>query len=96
MWYHLGMEMSPHTTQAIGVVERYFGSGAVPTIAQQFTPGRGWQPDPLGERVSRPLVRALAAEGVTAVALAYDGRLADFRVQELLTAAPSPVNRTVR
>jgi hypothetical protein len=96
MWYHLGMEMSPHTTQAIGVVERYFGSGAVPTIAQQFTPGRGWRPRPLGEWVSRPLVRALGAEGVTAVALAYDGRLADFRVQELLTAAPAPVNRTVR
>ena len=96
MWYHMCMRCVLHTTHPIGVVERYFGSGAVPTIAQQFTPGRGWRPDPLGERVSRPLVRALAAEGVTAVALAYDGRLADFRVEELLTAAPAPVTRTVR
>jgi hypothetical protein len=41
-------------------------------------------------------VRALGGEGVTAVALAYDGRLADFRVEELLAAAPAPVRRTVR
>jgi hypothetical protein len=84
------------STQPIGVLERYFGTGALPIIAQQFTPGRGWQPYPGRWRVSRAAVRALRGQGVSAVALAYDGRLADFRVQELLAEAPAPVSRTVR
>ncbi len=82
--------------QPLGVLERYFGTGALPIIAQQFTPGRGWQPHPAGEQVSRGAVRALRGQGVSALALAYDGRLADFRVQELLAEAPAPVSRMVR
>ena len=84
------------STQPIGVLERYFGTGALPVIAQQFTPGRGWRPHPAGERVSPAAVRVLRERGVSAVALAYDGRLADFRVGELLAEAPALVSRMVR
>jgi len=95
MWYHMCMSRS-FSTQPIGVLERYFGAGAIPVIAQQFTPGRGWRPYPIRKRVSRAVVRGLREQGVSAVALAYDGRLADFRVGELLAEAPAPVSRTVR
>jgi hypothetical protein len=89
------MSQSLHP-QPIGVLERYFGTGALPIIAQQFTPGRGWQPCPAGEQVSPAAVRGLRGQGVSAVALAYDGRLADFRVGELLAEAPALVSRMVR
>lgn len=90
------MSQSLHP-QSIGVLERYFGTGALPIIAQQFTPGRGWQqPCPAGEQVSPAAVRGLRERGVSAVALAYDGRLADFRVGELLAEAPALVSRMVR
>ncbi len=96
IWYHMCMSRS-FPPQPIGVLERYFGTGAFPIIAQQFTPGRGWQPSlPAGEQVSPAAVRVLRGQGVSAVALAYDGRLADFRVGELLAEAPAPVSRMVR
>ena len=85
------------STQSIGVLERYFGAGALPIIAQQFTPGRGWQrPARPASRSPAAAVRGLREQGVSAVALAYDGRLADFRVGELLAEAPALVSRMVR
>ncbi len=84
------------STQPIGVLERYFGAGAIPTIAEQFIPGRGWRTYPSRKRVSRAAVRGLREQGVSALALAYDGRVADFRVRELLAEASAPVSRAVR
>jgi len=95
MWYHMCMSRS-FSTQPIGVLERYFGAGAILVIAQQFTPGRGWQTHFEREPVSRAAVRALAARGATALALSHDGRLADFRVSELLQAAKRPTRRQAR
>ncbi len=95
MWYHMCMSQPLHP-QPLGILERYFGTGAIPVITQQFTPGRGWRPYPSRKRVSRAAVRVLREQGVSALALAYDGRLADFRVQELLAEAPAPVSRTAR
>lgn len=87
---------SDQSTQPIGAVETYFGAGMIPTIAQQFTPGRGWQTHSEREPVSRTAVRALAARGSTALALFHDGRLADFRVSELLQADKRHTRRQAR
>jgi hypothetical protein len=81
--------------QPVGVVEEYFGAGAIPVIAQSFIPGRGWQPASDPCRVDRALLARLAADGVTAVALGHQGRVADFRTSELLQAR-RPVARGVR
>jgi hypothetical protein len=84
--------------QPIPMVSRYFGTygvpGAeIPVIAQSFTPGKGWSRYPFRKRVSRAWLRKMKAEGVTSVALALNGRLADFRIAELLNSTPAPVVR---
>jgi hypothetical protein len=55
-----------------------------PVIHATFVPGRGWRTYPVRKRISRSwAVRHLRPEGVTDVALAAGGRVADFRIQEL-------------
>lgn len=91
----MGMSRS-RLTQPVGVVEQHFGAGVIPTIAQSFVPGRGWQNAPGRKRLSRAWVTTLKREGVSAVALAHDGRLADFRVEELLASDRRHGRRGVR
>lgn len=87
--------------QPIPVVTSYFGEVCAPLIGQTFTPGRGWRRYTFNKRVSRAWVRKLKDEGVTSVALAHAGRLADFTVAELLKGdapplAEAPANTSLR
>jgi hypothetical protein len=80
--------MSGHQATPPAAVERYFGAETVradhPIIAQQFRPGRGWTRYPIRKRISPAWARKIRRDdGVTAVALACAGRLADFQIEEL-------------
>ena len=69
------------------VVATYFGPAHDrdhATIAQTFRPGSGWRTYPGRKRISGSWARRLRREGVTDVALACGGRLADFRIGELI------------
>jgi len=76
-------------SQVPTVAADYFGLPPLPdrhnrvTIAATFTPGRGWVRYPGRKRVSGSWVRKLRREGVTDLALAYGGRVADFTAREL-------------
>lgn len=62
----------------------YGGRPDHPVIIQEFRPGRGWITTGFRKRVSGAWLRKLRREGVTHVALAAQGRRADFTVAELL------------
>jgi hypothetical protein len=68
------------------VVADYFrGTDEHPVIAETFRPGVGWRRYRYNKRISRSWARKhLKPEGVTAVALRCDGRLADFSIAEVL------------
>ncbi len=75
-----------HSLQPIRIVVDYFADPrAVPIIVQQFTPDKGWTRYAFRKRVSRAWARKLSREGITSVALEHDGRIADFRIAELLS-----------
>jgi hypothetical protein len=70
----------------IAMLSDYCGDGN-PVIVETFTPGRGWVRAGWRKRVSRSWLRKLRREqGVTEVALDVGGRVADFRVSELLSS----------
>ena len=78
------MSMDCFADSEIPIVTEYFGDErAQPTVAQEFTPGRGWADTTNNERISGKLANSLRRNGVTAVALSYEGRLADFQIGEL-------------
>jgi hypothetical protein len=86
--------MSNHHAQVPGIVADYFGQAAReqhPTIAQTFTPGRGWVRTPQRKRVSVAWLRKIRHEGVTNVALDCAGRTADFTIAEILRHADRPL-----
>lgn len=75
-------------------VAAYFGRCAEPdrehaVIAQTFTQAKGWKTYPIRKRVSASWLRKLRSEGVTHVALASQGRCADFSIMELLRSPRS-------
>ena len=73
-----------HQAKIPTVAVDYFGWHTEhPVVRQVFRPDRGWTRYPWRKRVSGNEVRKLRAEGVTAVQLASDGRLADFDIIEL-------------
>lgn len=83
--------MSDHSNrsrkiQDIAAVRRYFGTGTA-IVAQEFTLDKGWVRCSFRKRVSVSWLRRLRSEGVTHVALAAEGRVADFSVAELLREA---------
>jgi len=86
-----------HQSQVPGLVADYFKCGTqppfaeYPTIAQTFKPGRGWSTYSGVKRVSLSWLRKLRAEGVTSVALDYQGRVADFTIAEITRHANRPV-----
>ena len=76
-----------HSIEPIPVVAQYFDDPqAKPVIEQEYVPGRGWRDTGYNKRVSKAWLRKLRQEGVTSVALEYGGRVADFRVDELLAS----------
>jgi len=80
-----------YSIQPIPLVASYFGEPCAPVIAQTFKPGQGWKRYTFAKRVSRSWVRKLKAQGITSVALAHNGRLADFTVTELLKIDRAPL-----
>ena len=67
-------------------VSAYFGPSRDrehAVIAETFHPDRGWKRPSFRKRISPSWARKLRREGVTGVALASAGRLADFRIEEL-------------
>lgn len=73
-----------HPGERIGLVADYFGSDAVPAIAQHFVPRREWTKHRYRDPLSRARIRSLREQGGTSVALDLDGRTVDFTVAELL------------
>ncbi len=55
-----------------------------PVIAQVFHPETGWRRFGMRKRISYSYARTLRAQGYTAVALSFAGRLADFTLAELV------------
>ena len=79
--------MSRHIN-AVPTTAEYFAAGTeTPTIAQEFRRGNGWVRQIHRKKVSAAWLRKLRDEGVTHVALKFDGRLADFSIEELLASA---------
>lgn len=79
--------MSRHI-KAIPTATEYFAAGTeTPTIAHEFRRGNGWVRQIHRKKVSAAWLRKLRDEGVTHVALKFDGRLADFSIEELLASA---------
>lgn len=90
-------------TQVPAKIAEYFGISTspayadFPVIAQTFrpvAPGRrnaGWKRYAGTKRVSVSWVRKLKAQGVTAIAVAYNGRTADFSVDEIIKYAERPL-----
>ena len=76
-----------HSIAPIPALEKYFGAGSTPVIAQVYSRERGWVLYPFRKRVSRSWLTKLRAEGITFVGLEFPGqptRTADFSVEELL------------
>jgi hypothetical protein len=80
--------MTTHQSTVPRVAAAYFGCGTQPDlhpiIEAVYRPGRGWKRYPIRKRVSGSCILALRREGVTDVALRSGGRLADFRISELI------------
>jgi hypothetical protein len=72
-----------YSLKAIPLVASYFGNDGYAIVAEEFYPDRGWVRQSYRKRVSRAWARKLRAAGVTVVALRAEGRLADFRIEEL-------------
>ncbi len=72
-----------HAMQPIAELAEYGGNGN-PVIVQEFVPGRGWRRTNFRKRASCAWLRKLKREGVTEVAVEFDGRAADFRIAELI------------
>jgi hypothetical protein len=79
---HWVMEVTGLIEATAPVVRDYFGTHKV-YAAAVYRPQDGWE---AGLRLSagRSDLRRMAAEGITAVALTFAGRTADFQVTELL------------
>lgn len=86
-----------HQSMVPGLVADYFKCGTLPppaefpVIAQTFRPGRGWTQYPGVKRVSLSWLRKLRREGVTSVAIGYQGRVADFTIAEIARHANRPL-----
>lgn len=52
-------------------------------VVETFASARGWVREPFRKRISPTWARKARNAGVTAVALASAGRVADFRIEEL-------------
>lgn len=80
--------------QVPGKIADYFGTAARtehPVIAEAFAPGTGWTRYPIRKRVSLSWLRKMRREGVTSVAIACQGRLADFTIAEIIRHAERPL-----
>lgn len=75
--------MATHQATAPRAAVTYFGSAEHPIVARTFTQA-GWTLYPMKKRVSGNWARQARAQGVTHVQLAAGGRLADFRIEELV------------
>ncbi|TDC59554.1 hypothetical protein E1258_17640 [Micromonospora sp. KC207] len=69
-------------------VSRYFmpdgkATAEPVTIAEEFTPGKGWLRPKWRKSITQTYARKLRHQGVTAVQLEYGGRRADFQITEL-------------
>jgi hypothetical protein len=74
-----------HSIEPIPLITTHFGDPtATPVITAHFKTDKGWFRTSLHKRVSRAAIRKLRDRGVTQVQLHFDGRTADFSVDEIL------------
>jgi hypothetical protein len=77
-----------HQATVPQVIANYFGCGTLPPYREHplivgvFYDGRGWRAEPGRQRVSTSKIRRLRAEGASAVAVNYQGRVAGLVLRE--------------
>lgn len=87
-----------HSLQPIPVVERFVrglgGENIEPVVVHHFKPSSGWRLHGWRKRISGSYARRLRREGVTCVGLEVaPGRVADFRIEELLSSRSNELAR---
>ena len=93
-------QSTSHSIKLIPVVAAYAATHegiAEPVVVQHFIPARGWKRHGWRKRISLSYARSLKNEGVTTVGLDMgNGRIADFRIDELLRTYRPPISRPTR
>jgi hypothetical protein len=94
----MGATHKSHSLQPIPVVERFVRDHGretiTPVVSQHFKPSDGWRLHGWRKRISISYARRLRREGVTCVGLEVaPGRIADFRIEELLSSRANELAR---
>jgi hypothetical protein len=87
-----------HSLQPIPVVERFVrtcgGETVTPVVVHHFKPSSGWFLHGWRQRISGSYARRLRRDDITYVGLEVSpGRVADFRIEELLSSRANELAR---